>query len=67
MVLCFAAPLEHLTMCKKEKEQTTTPISLGVWLVVEFTQAQFETFFAKLNVPSELKFTVRFHLQIKQE
>ncbi len=31
-VLCFAAHLEHLTMymCKKEKEQTTTPISLGV-------------------------------------
>ena len=30
MLLCFAAHLEHLTMCKKEKEQTTTPISLGV-------------------------------------
>ena len=26
----FAAHLEHLTMCKEEKEQTTTPISLGV-------------------------------------
>ena len=29
-ILCFAAHLEHLIMCKKEKEQTTTPISLGV-------------------------------------
>ena len=30
VVQCFAAHLEHLTVCKEEKEQTTTPISLGV-------------------------------------
>ena len=28
--LYLAAHLERLTMCKGEKEQTTTPISLGV-------------------------------------
>ena len=41
-------------MQRKEKEQTTKPISLGV----EFTYVQSENFFAKLNVPSELKSTV---------
>ena len=41
-VLCFAAHLEHLIIImQKRKEQTTTPISLGV---VEFTQVQFDTF-----------------------
>ena len=29
-LLGFVAHLEHLIMCKEEKEQTTTPISLGV-------------------------------------
>ena len=53
-------------MYKEEKEQTTTPISLGVWFVVEFTQVQFETFFAKLNVPSELKSTVPFEQEISK-
>ena len=39
--MCFAAHLEHLTICKEEKEQIDhyTYIAL-VWFVVEFTQVQ---------------------------
>ena len=56
-ILCFAAHLEHLTMCKKEKEQTTTPISLGVVCCRVYLSTIWD-FSPKLNVPSELKSTV---------
>ena len=42
----------------KEKEQTITPISLGVVYYRVYLSTQFETCFVKLNIPSELKSTV---------
>ena len=42
----------------KEKEQTITPISLGVVYYRVYLSTQFETCLVKFNIPSELKSTV---------